>query len=56
MGAADLAESTRRPEKDEADVKRIMIVTGALLIAVLAAPIRVICPNGPWSTAPSIAV
>ncbi|ORB59436.1 hypothetical protein BST43_07085 [Mycobacteroides saopaulense] len=36
-------------------MKRIMIVTGitgALLIAVLAAPIRVVCPNGPCSTAP----
>ncbi|MUM15851.1 hypothetical protein FZI91_22560 [Mycobacterium sp. CBMA271] len=36
-------------------MKRIAFITGiavALLISVLAVPTKVICPNGPCSTAP----
>ncbi|MEU9809261.1 hypothetical protein [Mycobacterium sp. NPDC050853] len=36
-------------------MKRIVATTGiaaALLVAVLAVPTKVICPNGPCSTAP----
>ncbi len=39
----------------EADMKRVVAITGivvALLIAALAVPTKVICPNGPCSTAP----
>lgn len=38
-----------------AGAKRILIITGiavALLIAVLAVPAKVTCPNGPCTTAP----
>ncbi|SKL34063.1 Uncharacterised protein [Mycobacteroides abscessus subsp. bolletii] len=39
----------------EADMKKIAAITGiviALLIVVLAVPTKVICPNGPYATAP----
>lgn len=56
VGSEDLAWAPRGVSGEgEADVKRSVIVTGiavALLIAVLVAPAKVTCPNGPCTTAP----